>query len=209
MKCSPEYMSVYCVCALSHAEARKGCCIPWDCSYRQVWAIVWALGMDTRSSGNAAIAFHDWAISPAHITFLIFSTSGERREVSIEESEGIAWLPSPLQQWLASPSRCQQVAWSRSFALLPSSQTAEWGGVRCELLTDTRLHLCPGSLQNLLDCPIFRPWKSMPSSREGRWTGEELKSSHLTLPRRVSMKVERKEALMSGIRAGSSEETSI
>lgn len=169
---------------------------------------MWALGMDTRSSGKAAIALHHWAISPAHITFLIFSASEERREVSMEESEGIAWLPSPLQQWLASPSRCQQVAWSRSFALL-SSRLVERGGVRCELLTDTRLHLCPGSLQNLLDYPIFQPWKSMPSLRERRWMGEELKSSHLTLPRRVSMKVERREALMLGIRADSSEETSI
>ena len=58
MKCSPECMSVYCVRALSHAKTRKGCWIPGDCSYRQVRATVWALGIDTWSSRRAVIALH-------------------------------------------------------------------------------------------------------------------------------------------------------
>lgn len=122
--------------------------------------------------GKQSLPFTTEPFLQPHVMFLILSVRGGNEE-NTEESEGITWLLSPPQQWLASPSRYQQVACIRSFVLLPRSQIGkvEWGGVRCELLTDTRLPLCPGSVQNLLDYLILRPWKPMPSSRERRSTG--------------------------------------
>lgn len=55
-----------CVCLLI-TEARRGCCILWNWSYRQLSAAMWMLGM---SSGRGASALNCGAISPApHILY--------------------------------------------------------------------------------------------------------------------------------------------
>jgi hypothetical protein len=49
--------------------------IPGNRSYRQLWAVVWMLGIELRSSGRVNSAFNCWAISLAWFTvFFFFNT---------------------------------------------------------------------------------------------------------------------------------------
>ena len=40
------------------------CCFLWNWSYRQLWATMWVLRIEPRSSGRVATALNHWAISP-------------------------------------------------------------------------------------------------------------------------------------------------
>lgn len=40
---------------------------PWNCSYRRLWATMYGLGIELRSSRKAASTSDHWAISPAQI----------------------------------------------------------------------------------------------------------------------------------------------
>jgi hypothetical protein len=47
------------------SEAQRGHWIPWGWNHRQLWAAMWLLGIELRSSGRAANAVNHWTISPA------------------------------------------------------------------------------------------------------------------------------------------------
>ena len=68
-----------CVCVLCPClvplKVRRGCQIPWNWSYRQLWAASWVLGSEPRSSARAASALLCWAIYPA--TFSLFCGWGQ------------------------------------------------------------------------------------------------------------------------------------
>lgn len=51
-------------------EARKGCQILWNCSYRQLWASVWVLGAKSCSSARTASILNHWTISSALVCLL-------------------------------------------------------------------------------------------------------------------------------------------
>lgn len=62
-----KYFVYFYIC-VSHAchilaEARRRCQIPWDCSYRQLLATIWVLGIEPRFSGRATSALNCRAIS--------------------------------------------------------------------------------------------------------------------------------------------------
>ena len=41
-----------------------GCRIPWNWNHRQLWAFLWVLGIEPRSSGRTASVLNHWSISP-------------------------------------------------------------------------------------------------------------------------------------------------
>ena len=41
------------------------CQVPWNWIFRQLWAAMWVLGIESGSSGRAVSALNRWAISPA------------------------------------------------------------------------------------------------------------------------------------------------
>ena len=47
---------------------------PWNCSYRQMWAAVWMLGIKPRSSEKATSAHYCWAIFPTPLACLLIHT---------------------------------------------------------------------------------------------------------------------------------------
>lgn len=60
------YMYVCELCVrLVIVKVRWGCCIPWNWSSRWLWAAIWVLGINPRSSARTVIAFNYWANSPA------------------------------------------------------------------------------------------------------------------------------------------------
>jgi hypothetical protein len=44
-----------------------GCQVTWSWSYRQLWAVMWVLGFEPKSSGKAASVLRCWAISPISV----------------------------------------------------------------------------------------------------------------------------------------------
>jgi hypothetical protein len=71
--CKKTSIFPFCVCAFC-LHGRKstipGWClwkhwIPWSWSYKCLWAIMWVLGTEQRSSGRTINAVNHWAISPA------------------------------------------------------------------------------------------------------------------------------------------------
>ena len=64
-------MHTVCVCVcLVLTEARKGYQISWNWSYRQVWAAIWVLGIEPKSSRKAGSALNIWDLSPVPDIFL-------------------------------------------------------------------------------------------------------------------------------------------
>ena len=61
-------------CFLTACISVKGYRIPWNWSYRQLWAAMWMLGIEPWSSGRAASALSCWAISPARLHLQIQQT---------------------------------------------------------------------------------------------------------------------------------------
>ena len=61
-------ITLYFLCALVfclHTCLCWGCQIPWNWTYRQVWAAMWVLGIEPGFSGRAVSVLNLWAISPA------------------------------------------------------------------------------------------------------------------------------------------------
>jgi hypothetical protein len=62
-------MHTVCVC-LVLTEARQGYQISCNWSYRQVWAAMWLLGIEPKSSRKAGSALNIWDLSPVPDFFL-------------------------------------------------------------------------------------------------------------------------------------------
>lgn len=58
-------LHVHALHVCSAKEARRGCWIPWDWSYRPWWPAVLVVGSKHRFSGRAASYFNHWALIPA------------------------------------------------------------------------------------------------------------------------------------------------
>jgi hypothetical protein len=54
-----------CVAVLRTCMSLWQCQKPWNWSHSQLWAALWVLGMEPRSSWRAVSALSHWAISPA------------------------------------------------------------------------------------------------------------------------------------------------
>lgn len=61
------YCSFYVYCCFVYIYIWWGCWIPWNSSYKQLWAATWGGGIKRWSSGRAAkVLLTGWAISPAY-----------------------------------------------------------------------------------------------------------------------------------------------
>lgn len=60
----PAHMYLLCERAMS-AETSRGRQILWSWDYRWLWADMWALSIEHRSSARTACALNRWAVSPA------------------------------------------------------------------------------------------------------------------------------------------------
>lgn len=56
--------SVSCAC-LVPMKARRGCCIPWNCSYRWLEVNMWVLKIEPMASIRVTCSLYSWAMSPA------------------------------------------------------------------------------------------------------------------------------------------------
>ena len=83
------------------AEAKR-CQIPWDCSYRQLLANIWVLGIEPRFSGRATSALDCWAISLVLMSFSgVHTLSLSERQVS----KGYLGLQSKFQDMQSYPKK--------------------------------------------------------------------------------------------------------
>ena len=64
----PVYRYVHYLCV--PVGGRREHWIPWNWSYRWVWAVVWVLGTESGPSARAESTHDSWAISPAPMLFL-------------------------------------------------------------------------------------------------------------------------------------------
>lgn len=55
-----KFMCILLACTFLPLEARRGQWIPWDWSYRHLWAAKWILGLEPGSSERVAGALNDW-----------------------------------------------------------------------------------------------------------------------------------------------------
>lgn len=69
--------------------------IPWNCSSRWLWAIIWVLGMKYRFSGIAASALYWGTISPAPL-FLVYESRALLFSLGWSQAQG---LPSQPPKW--------------------------------------------------------------------------------------------------------------
>lgn len=64
MRNNVEFLNLYfcpiCIDGLLACMLVWRCRIPWDWSHRELWATVWALGIEPRSSGSVAGALNHW-----------------------------------------------------------------------------------------------------------------------------------------------------
>lgn len=70
------YFSFLNICLLMHMlnvhlNTRRRHWIPWDHSYRWLWATLWMLGFELPTSGRTTSAFNHWVISLARRCYLI------------------------------------------------------------------------------------------------------------------------------------------
>lgn len=106
-------------------NARRGCWMPWDWSYRQLrlWAIMWMLGIEPRSSGatvidliaqpfSLSVALNFWS------SCLHFSTA---RIVGLHQHT--QWICIFSYYWRFNPisHRCRQILLSLSYISSPVS----------------------------------------------------------------------------------------
>lgn len=62
MSVLPACVCVPCTC-LVHRKVRRGSCVPWNCSYRWLWASTSVLATQPGSSARATSISNCWAIS--------------------------------------------------------------------------------------------------------------------------------------------------
>lgn len=55
------YICLPCTLLMSN-EVSRGCWVPKNWNYRQLWADMWMLGMEAKSSGKAAGLINQWAV---------------------------------------------------------------------------------------------------------------------------------------------------
>ena len=48
--------------------------VPWNCSYRQLWAALWMLEIAPGSSGRAVSTLNCWVISPVPLSYIVSFT---------------------------------------------------------------------------------------------------------------------------------------
>jgi hypothetical protein len=84
--------------------------------YRWLWATMWLLGIEVRTSGRAVSVLNHWAISPAHknvsyhaqnISVQSIQPSGQRKNILIFLIQNHFWVPK-LLLWLKGLSLLQK-----------------------------------------------------------------------------------------------------
>lgn len=66
------YICLPCTLLMSN-EVSRGCWVPKNWNYRQLWADMWMLGMEAKSSGKAAGLTNQWAV--IQTPFVYYPTS--------------------------------------------------------------------------------------------------------------------------------------
>ena len=77
------------------------CQIPWN--WRQLWAAMWVLGIEPRSSGRTASALNHWADSPALVSFW------NRVSCCLQWLQTHPCSPNWTQTWGSPPASSSQV----------------------------------------------------------------------------------------------------
>jgi hypothetical protein len=77
-----------CVCLMPR-EIRGGHQMPWNWSYRWLWAATWVLGTEPKSSAAVASEVNHWAISPA-LTSLHSYTQLSQEQLSAHQGQGLS-----------------------------------------------------------------------------------------------------------------------
>ena len=65
------YVCEYTVCSLQKNQKRESHPITDGPCYRWLWATIWLLGIEHRTSGRAVTALNHWAISPAWVSLFL------------------------------------------------------------------------------------------------------------------------------------------
>lgn len=68
---SKYFKKKVCVCCLHVCLSVWEYQIPWNWSRRRLWAALWALGIEPKSSRRASCALSCWAVSPAPLQVLL------------------------------------------------------------------------------------------------------------------------------------------
>ena len=61
------FACMYVRLCLVHGEAWRGHQVPWNWSYRQLWAAMWVLGIEPRPFRRATNTLNCWTISPVRV----------------------------------------------------------------------------------------------------------------------------------------------
>ena len=89
------YTCAQCVCPVPTA-ARRVYPIPWNLSYRLLWAILCMVGIEPRSSRRAASALKLWVFSPVSMCMHVLPTCVYVHHVHI-------WCPCDVQKQVSGP----------------------------------------------------------------------------------------------------------